>query len=335
MIKTLAIMLFSALPVYAGGATVFTDPSFQNFTELAYGYKKPGRNNEPPAHQVPGAMPPGRAHAAPSDLRDAVGSASAGDAMRPVAELPAPTAGNAALFQQVVPLVNAVGPASVGDTKPHGVPLAKPPAPETGLTLPPDVPVGWPHMIYRVRSALRRGPISSPVPSPGPVPASSHRDLVFISFVPVPDDFGPLVSELSSASGFIYTGERALRYNPSTTAQIKVYGLVPSASLPSIYCHPAVARVGLERGRPELPLKSTVVFTLRVPAGVNPGEFIESFVASMSARAGFALAASVPAAGGRPGLDTFTPYSVSGEVHSDRVNELIGSPFVTTVSVKS
>lgn len=286
MIKTIAIILFSALPVCAGGASVFTDPSFQNFTELAYGYKKPGR-----------------AHAAPSDLRDAVGSA--------------PVSGLAA--------------ASV----PYPLAEVKPPVRETGLTLPPDVPAGWPHMVYRVRSALRRGPISAFVPAPGAIPVSVHKDLVYISFVPVPDDFGQLVSELASVSGFIYTGERALRYNPSTTAQVKVYGLVPSASLPSIYSHRAVARVGLERGRPELPLKSSVAFTLRVPAGVDPREFIDSFVSSMSERTGFALAASVPGAGGRPGHDSFTPYSLSGEVHSDRVNELIGSPFVTAVSVKS
>lgn len=286
MIKTLAILILSALPAYAGGASVFTDPSFQNFTELAYGYKKPGR-----------------VHAAPSDLRDAVGSVPASS------------------------LAAAVSPASPAEVE---TPVLK-----SVRTLPPDVPAGWPHMIYRVRSALRRGPISAFVPSPGPVPASVHKDLVFISFVPVAEDFGPLVNELSSASGFIYTGERALRYNTSTTAQVKVYGLVPAAHLSSVYCHPAVARVGLERGRPELPLKSPVAFTLRVPAGVNPGEFIESFVSSMSEKAGFALSASVPDAGGRPGHDSFTPYSLSGEVHSDRVNELIGSPFVTAVSVKS
>ena len=285
MIKTLLIITLSALPAYAGGPNVFTAPSFQNFNELAYGYKKPGR-----------------AHAAPSDLRDAVG--------------PAPVSSLA-----------AAAPAAPAE--------AKAPAPEAGLTLPPDVPAGWPHMVYRVRSALRRGPISAFVPSPGPVPSGAHKDLVFISFVPVPENFDALLKELSASSGFIYTGERSLRYNPSTTAQVKVYGLVPSASLPSVYCHPAVARVGLERGRPELPLTSEVAFTLRVPAGVNPGEFIESFVSSMSGRAGFALAASSPAGGGRPGHDTFTPYSLTGQVHSDRVNELIGSPFVTAVSVKS
>ncbi|MDT8287054.1 MAG: hypothetical protein RQ748_08105 [Elusimicrobiales bacterium] len=294
--KMIMIVILSALPAYAGGASVFTDPSFQNFTELAYGYKKPGR-----------------VHAAPANLRDAVGSASAGDTIRHGVPVP---------FSS---LAAAVPPS----------PLVAPAVLENGPTLPPDVPAGWPHMIYRVRSALRRGPISAFVPSPGPVPASVHKDLVFISFVPVAEDFGPLVNELSSASGFIYTGERALRYNTSTTAQVKVYGLVPAARLSSVYCHPAVARVGLERGRPELPLKTPVAFTLRVPAGVNPGEFIESFVSSMSEKAGFALAASVPDAGGRPGHDSFTPYSLSGEVHSDRVNELIGSPFVSSVSVKS
>lgn len=286
MIKILALLTFSALPAYAGGANVFTDPSFQNFTELAYGYKKPGR-----------------VHTAPSDLRDAVGSAPASS------------------------LAAAVSPAAPAE--------AEAPVLKSGRTLPPDVPAGWPHMIYRVRSALRRGPISAFVPVPGPGPVPVHKDLVFISFVPVPDDFGALVNELASVSGFIYTGERALRYNPSTTAQVKVYGLVPAASLASVYAHPAVARVGLEPGRPELPLKTNVAFTLRVPAGVNPGDFIESFVSSMSRRAGFALSVSIPAAGGRPGHDSFTPYSVSGEVHADRVNELIGSPFVTAVSIKS
>ncbi|MDQ7772092.1 MAG: hypothetical protein RDU13_01080 [Elusimicrobiales bacterium] len=286
MIKTLAVIFLSALPAYAGGASVFTDPSFQNFNELAYGYKQPGRGHRPP-----------------SDLRDAVISAPAG-------------------------LAAMTPPAPLAASKTEA---ARPPA----ATLPPDVPAGWPHLVYRVRSALRRGPISAFVPSPGSSAAGAHRGLVYVSFVPVPDDFGPLVKELADKAGFVYTGERALRYTPSSTAQVKIYGLVPSASLPSVYCHPGVARVGLEGGRPELPLRSEVAFTLRVPAGVNPGEFIESFAASMSERAGFALAVSAPAAGGRPGHDTFTPYSLSGEVHSDRVNELIGSPFVTAVSVKS
>lgn len=269
----------------AGGAAVFTDPSFQNFTELAYGYKKPGR-----------------AHAAPSDLRDAVASAPSG-----LAGVKPPPAAAA-------PKAEAVPPAA---------------------TLPPDVPAGWPHLVYRVRSVLRRGPISAFVPSPGSAPAPAHKGLVYISFVPVPDDFGPLVGELAEKTGFVYTGERALRYTPSSAAQVKVYGLVPSAALPSVYGHPGVARAGLEGGRPELPLRSEVAFTLRVPAGVNPGEFINSFVTAMSERTGFALAFSAPAAGGRPGHDTFTHYSLSGEVHSDRVDELIGSPFVTAVSVKS
>ncbi len=294
MIKTLLITLLSALPAHAGGASVFTDPSFQNFNELAYGYKRPGRNNEPPAHQVPGAMPPG--------LRDAVASAPSGLA--------------------------AVTP-------PSAVSAPKDGAAQPSATLPPDVPAGWPHLVYRVRSALRRGPISAFVPQPGSSPDGAHKGLVYISFVPVPEDFGPLVKELAETSGFFYTGERALRYTPSTTAQVKVYGLVPSASLPEVYSHPAVARAGLEGGRPELPLKSSVAFTLRVPAGVNPGEFIDSFTAAMSERTGFSLAVSAPAGGGRPGHDSFTPYSLTGEIHSDRVRELIGSPFVTAVSVKS
>lgn len=291
--KITMLILFSALPAYAGGgagpsaggAAVFTDPSFQNFNELAYGYKQPGREHLPP-----------------SDLRDAVASAPSG-------------------------LASATPPAAAAAPKPEAVPHA--------ATLPPDVPAGWPHLVYRVRSALRRGPISAFVPQPGSSPDGAHKGLVYISFVPVPEDFGPLVKELADKSGFVYTGERALRYTPTSTAQVKVYGLVPSASLSSVYCHPAVARVGLEGGRPELPLKSAVAFTLRVPAGVNPGEFIGSFVAAMSERTGFALAVSAPAGGGRPGHDTFTPYSLTGEIHADRVRELIVSPFVTAVSVKS
>jgi hypothetical protein len=215
MIKTIALLLFSALPACAGGASVFTDPAFQNFNELAYGYKKPGR---PP---VP-----------PSDLRDAVG--------------PSPAAGLSAM-------------APLPPSSPAGVPAA---AEAAVRTPPPDVPAGWPHMLYRVRSALRRGPVASFVPYPGSGRRSGHKDLVYISFVPVADDFAPLIKELASSAGFLYTGERELRRSPAAAAQVKVYGLLPAASLASVYAHPAVARTGLEPGRPALPVRTPVAFTL-------------------------------------------------------------------------
>ncbi|HOI43683.1 MAG TPA: hypothetical protein PK523_12125 [Elusimicrobiales bacterium] len=288
MNKVLIAMLLSAAPAFAGGPDVFTDPSFQNFNELAYGYKRPHR-----------APPP------PSDLRDAVG--------------PSPAAGLSAMTPRA--------PSS---------PVNGPAGEEAAVqTPPPDVPAGWPHMLYRVRSALRRGPVASFVPFPGSGRWSGHRDLVYISFVPVAEDYAPLIKELASSAGFLYTGERELGYSPVATARVKVYGLLPASSLRSVYSHPAVARTGLERGRPSLPVRTPVAFTLKVPSGVKPDEFIASFSSAMAESAGFSLVSSSPSAWARPGRTSFTPYDLSGEVQADRVNDLIGSPFVTGVSVKS
>ena len=186
-----------------------------------------------------------------------------------------------------------------------------------------------PGQYYKVTFANERGPLSAYVNPLDPNALSGFKagDYVFITVLPRTEDYTAVIRALSG-TGFKFAGEKTC----FTGGGKKTFllGWAPYSKLESIYKHPQVRRVAIEKKAAGVPLRTRVRFTLRAPGGPLSGVFVSDFIRQLSAGTGFAseIVFRLPQ---NAGNSKFTAFDVTGSLPVDMVGEISRSPFVAAV----
>ena len=134
-----------------------------------------------------------------------------------------------------------------------------------------------------------------------------------------------------SGTGFKFAGEKT--YFTGGGKQTFLLGWAPYSKLESIYKHPQVSRVTIEKKSAGIPFRTGVRFTLRAPGGTLSGVFVSDFLRQLSASTGFA-SENVFRLPQNTGNAKFTAFEITGSLPVDMVGEISRSPFVAAVEFR-
>ena len=273
----------------------YLDPAFQDYVETAYGYRNP-RNA--PKHM--------------NDFRDALTSLSSVTlkTARPSAAAAPQAPAKAPQPVSKIQLANAGQPGALAS----------------------NFNSAAPGQYYKVTFANESGPLSAYVNplDPGALSGFKAGDYVFLTVLPKTEDHASVIRDLSE-TGFKFAGEKT--YFSSGGKKTFLLGWAPYSKLESIYKHPQVRRVAIEKKTAGIPFRTRVRFTLRAPGGPLAGVFVSGFIRQLSAGTGFASenVFRLPQNGGNA---KFTAFDVTGSLPVDMVGEISRSPFVAAVEFK-
>jgi hypothetical protein len=154
------------------------------------------------------------------------------------------------------------------------------------------------------------------------------REYVFVRILPKEKDYSGMLNEIAVSAGFRFSGEKTVYLK--NAKKTVVLGWAQSARLGAIYTNTKVAGVVVEKKSSEVPLKTRVRFTLKVPYQNHPGVFVSRFIKNLGADKGFVSenVSRLPAPGGS---SKFTAFYVTGSISVEMVAELSRSPFVVSV----
>lgn len=189
-----------------------------------------------------------------------------------------------------------------------------------------------PGQYYKVTFANERGPLSAYVDPLDSDALSGFKagDYVFITVFPRTEDHAAVIKALS-ATGFKFAGEKT--YFTGGGKKTFLLGWAPYSKLESVYKHPQVRRVAIEKKTSGIPFRTRVRFTLRAPGGALAGVFVSDFIRRLSADKGF-TSERVFRLPQNAGNAKFTAFDVTGSLPLDMVGEISRSPFVAAVEFK-
>jgi len=189
-----------------------------------------------------------------------------------------------------------------------------------------------PGQYYKVTFANEGGPLSAYVNplDPNALSGFNAGDYVFITVLPKTNEYAAVIKALS-ATGFRFAGEKT--YFTGGGKKTFLLGWAPYSKLESIYKHPHVRRVAIEKKSAGIPLRTRIRFTLRAPGGTLSGVFVSEFIRQLSAGTGFA-SENIFRLPQNAGNAKFTAFDVTGSLPVDMVGELSRSPFVAAVEFK-
>jgi len=189
-----------------------------------------------------------------------------------------------------------------------------------------------PGQYYKVTFANEGGPLSAYVNplNPNALSGFNAGDYVFITVLPRTNEYAAVIKALSG-TGFKFAGEKT--YFTGGVKKTFLLGWVPYSKLESIYKHPQVRRVAIEKKSSGIPLRTRIRFTLRAPGGTLSGVFVSEFIRQLSAGTGFA-SENVFRLPQNAGNAKFTAFDVTGSLPVDMVGEISRSPFVAAVEFK-